>query len=75
MLGLGEPVGFSFQLPGSEREVVLEGVVAWTNPGRSTRSTACPRASASPSGASTRTHAPTSRTSSSEYLKRQTADE
>lgn len=32
MPALGEPVGFRFQLPGSEREVVMEGVVAWTNP-------------------------------------------
>jgi Tfp pilus assembly protein PilZ len=30
--GLGEPVRFRFQLPGSEREAVIDGVVAWTNP-------------------------------------------
>jgi Tfp pilus assembly protein PilZ len=29
---LGQPVGFRFQMPGSEREFVIEGVVAWTNP-------------------------------------------
>jgi Tfp pilus assembly protein PilZ len=30
--GLGEPVRFRFQIPGSEREAVIDGVVAWTNP-------------------------------------------
>jgi hypothetical protein len=29
---LGQPVGFRFPFPGSEREVVADGVVAWTNP-------------------------------------------
>jgi hypothetical protein len=29
---LGQPVGFRFQIPGNEREVVIDGVVAWTNP-------------------------------------------
>jgi len=29
---LGEPVAFRFQIPGSEREAVIDGVVAWTNP-------------------------------------------
>ena len=29
---LGQPVGFRFQIPGSEREAVIDGVVAWTNP-------------------------------------------
>jgi Tfp pilus assembly protein PilZ len=29
---LGRPVVFRFQVPGSEREVVADGVVAWTNP-------------------------------------------
>jgi Tfp pilus assembly protein PilZ len=29
---LGEPVSFSFQLPGSERRAAIDGVVAWTNP-------------------------------------------
>lgn len=32
MPGLGQPVGFRFQIPGNEREAVIEGVVAWTNP-------------------------------------------
>lgn len=32
MPGLGQPVGFRFQIPGSEREAVIDGVVAWTNP-------------------------------------------
>ena len=29
---LGRAVVFRFQVPGSEREVVVNGVVAWTNP-------------------------------------------
>jgi len=29
---LGRTVVFRFQVPGSEREVVTDGVVAWTNP-------------------------------------------
>jgi Tfp pilus assembly protein PilZ len=29
---LGRKVVFRFQVPGSEREVVADGVVAWTNP-------------------------------------------
>jgi len=29
---LGRTVVFRFQVPGSEREVVADGVVAWTNP-------------------------------------------
>ena len=29
---LGRNVVFRFQVPGNEREVVLDGVVAWTNP-------------------------------------------
>ena len=29
---LGRAVVFRFQVPGSEREVVADGVVAWTNP-------------------------------------------
>jgi Tfp pilus assembly protein PilZ len=29
---LGKNVIFRFNIPGSEREVVLDGVVAWTNP-------------------------------------------
>jgi len=32
MPALGRPVVFRFQVPGSEREVVADGVVAWTNP-------------------------------------------
>lgn len=32
MPALGEPVSFSFQLPGSERRAAIDGVVAWTNP-------------------------------------------
>jgi uncharacterized protein (TIGR02266 family) len=32
MPALGKPVVFRFQVPGSEREVVADGVVAWTNP-------------------------------------------
>jgi len=32
MPSLGRPVGFRFTVPGSERELVLDGVVAWTNP-------------------------------------------
>ena len=29
---LGRAVVFRFQLPGSEREIAIEGVVAWANP-------------------------------------------
>ena len=29
---LGRPVVFRFHIPGSEREVVVDGLVAWTNP-------------------------------------------
>jgi Tfp pilus assembly protein PilZ len=29
---LGQPVGFRFTVPGTERELALDGVVAWTNP-------------------------------------------
>jgi Tfp pilus assembly protein PilZ len=29
---LGQTVGLRFTLPGSERELVLDGIVAWTNP-------------------------------------------
>jgi Tfp pilus assembly protein PilZ len=29
---LGEPVRFRFQIPGNEREAIIDGVVAWTNP-------------------------------------------
>jgi Tfp pilus assembly protein PilZ len=29
---LGRPVVFRFQVPGSEREVAVDGLVAWTNP-------------------------------------------
>ena len=29
---LGRPVVFRFHVPGSEREVVADGLVAWTNP-------------------------------------------
>ncbi len=29
---LGRQVVFRFQIPGSEREVVVDGLVAWTNP-------------------------------------------
>ncbi len=29
---LGRPVVFRFHVPGSEREVVVDGLVAWTNP-------------------------------------------
>ena len=29
---LGRLVSCRFQVPGSEREIVLEGIVAWTNP-------------------------------------------
>lgn len=32
MPALGRTVVFRFQVPGSEREVVTDGVVAWTNP-------------------------------------------
>ena len=32
ILPLGLSVSFRFQLPGSEREMVVDGVVAWTNP-------------------------------------------
>ncbi len=32
MPALGRTVVFRFQVPGSEREVVANGVVAWTNP-------------------------------------------
>ena len=32
MPALGRPVVFRFQVPGSERELVADGVVAWTNP-------------------------------------------
>jgi Tfp pilus assembly protein PilZ len=32
MPALGRTVVFRFQVPGSEREVVADGVVAWTNP-------------------------------------------
>jgi Tfp pilus assembly protein PilZ len=32
MPALGRTVVFRFQVPGSEREVVVDGVVAWTNP-------------------------------------------
>lgn len=32
ILPLGLAVSFRFQLPGSEREMVVDGVVAWTNP-------------------------------------------
>jgi Tfp pilus assembly protein PilZ len=32
MPALGRSVVFRFQIPGSEREVVADGVVAWTNP-------------------------------------------
>jgi len=32
MPALGQPVGFRFQIPGSEREAVIDTVVAWTNP-------------------------------------------
>lgn len=32
MPALGRVVSFRFAVPGSERELVLDGVVAWTNP-------------------------------------------
>jgi Tfp pilus assembly protein PilZ len=32
MPALGRTVVFRFQVPGSERELVADGVVAWTNP-------------------------------------------
>jgi Tfp pilus assembly protein PilZ len=32
MPALGQAVAFRFQIPGSEREAVMDGVVAWTNP-------------------------------------------
>ena len=32
MPALGRPVVFRFHIPGSEREVVVDGLVAWTNP-------------------------------------------
>ena len=32
MAALGRTLVFRFQVPGSEREVVVDGVVAWTNP-------------------------------------------
>ena len=32
MPALGRTLVFRFQVPGSEREVVADGVVAWTNP-------------------------------------------
>jgi Tfp pilus assembly protein PilZ len=32
MPALGRTLLFRFQVPGSEREVVVDGVVAWTNP-------------------------------------------
>jgi Tfp pilus assembly protein PilZ len=32
MPALGRTLVFCFQVPGSEREVVTDGVVAWTNP-------------------------------------------
>jgi Tfp pilus assembly protein PilZ len=32
MPALGRTLVFSFQVPGSEREMVADGVVAWTNP-------------------------------------------
>jgi Tfp pilus assembly protein PilZ len=32
MPALGRKVVFRFQVPGNEREVVVNGVVAWTNP-------------------------------------------
>ncbi len=32
MPGLGQPVTCRFQMPESEHEVVVQGVVAWTNP-------------------------------------------
>lgn len=32
MPALGRAVVFRFQVPGSERELVADGVVAWTNP-------------------------------------------
>jgi Tfp pilus assembly protein PilZ len=32
MPSLGRPVVFRFHIPGSEREVVVDGLVAWTNP-------------------------------------------
>jgi Tfp pilus assembly protein PilZ len=32
MPALGRVVNFRFTVPGSERELVLDGVVAWTNP-------------------------------------------
>jgi len=32
MPSLGRTVVFRFQVPGSEREMVADGVVAWTNP-------------------------------------------
>jgi Tfp pilus assembly protein PilZ len=32
MPALGRSVVFRFQVPGSERELVADGVVAWTNP-------------------------------------------
>lgn len=32
MPALGRSLVFRFQVPGSEREVVADGVVAWTNP-------------------------------------------
>ncbi len=32
MPALGRTLVFRFQIPGNEREVVIDGVVAWTNP-------------------------------------------
>lgn len=29
---LGRPLVFRFQVPGNEREIAVDGVVAWTNP-------------------------------------------
>jgi Tfp pilus assembly protein PilZ len=75
MPGLGEPVGFSFQLPGSEREVVLEGVVAWTNPRQEHPVHSLPPGF----GLAFRRLDPDARSHIEdivfEYLKRQTADE
>jgi len=31
---LGRPVVFRFQMPGNEREVSVDGIIAWVNPGQ-----------------------------------------